>query len=167
MLNTEHFTLLAGKPASWDRETNERCKNGEQLTNVQIDQFNRGRESARLVKTVEGWGVHAASNLQQPQVIVVGILSKRDAIKEGEKWADECPDRREFFAAKRDMDKSKLTYRWTATFETIVEADPLDIDEVKEEGASINVPEDDVSKYQSDTWQIESITDEHGNAVDY
>tara|TARA_Y100000034_G_scaffold1017_1_gene1283 strand:+ start:6410 stop:6604 length:195 start_codon:yes stop_codon:yes gene_type:complete len=63
---------------------------------------------------------------------------------------------------------AKLIYRWTATFETTLEVDdPTNVDEVRNEGANINIPEDEYTEYQEDTFEIEKVEDEYGNPVDY
>lgn len=60
----------------------------------------------------------------------------------------------------------KLTYTWTATFETTIDVtDSDDIDEVRDSGANINIPEDADSKYVSDTWEIQTVVDEENREI--
>tara|TARA_Y100000310_G_C20626084_1_gene785972 strand:+ start:1244 stop:1567 length:324 start_codon:yes stop_codon:yes gene_type:complete len=103
MLNTKHFTLLAGDPKDWDQEILDGVHKHKQLVNIQIDQFNRGRESAELAKTPDGWFVKAASSLM-PQTMISGPLSFQGAVTSGIEWANADPKNREFFARNKYME---------------------------------------------------------------
>lgn len=115
MLNTNAFVVLAGNPGPWDEEMNKRCGAGsapgtlksEDLVQVQVDQHRRGRRSATLVSTIYGYSVRLASGLDERQVLFGGRalgrnVSKEEAIAFGIKWANEDPDKREFYVRKED-----------------------------------------------------------------
>ncbi len=62
----------------------------------------------------------------------------------------------------------KVKYRWTAIFETIVDVDDINnVDMIRDEGANINIPEDEHTKYEVDTWEIQSVTDMYGNEINH
>lgn len=110
MLNTTAFTLLAGNPSKWDEETATRCKPGryagtydsEDLCKVQVDQHQRGRRSAALVKTLYGWTVRLASGLDERQILCK-VETREQAIAWGTAWANEDPEKREFYAHTGDL----------------------------------------------------------------
>lgn len=53
----------------------------------------------------------------------------------------------------------KVTVRWTATFETIIEVpDDANQQDIHDAAADINLDGIEDTEYQSDTWEIESIT---------
>ena len=112
MLNTAHFTLLAGEPEPWDAEIRDARGPGFSLTEMQVDQHQRGRRSAQLVKTMYGWSVRFASGLDN-NAILFGSRQTHErgedcsietAIRFGIQWANECPDSREFFALTRNLE---------------------------------------------------------------
>jgi hypothetical protein len=113
MVNTAHFTLLAGNPSKWDEETRRLCTPGRYadtydspgLIKVQVDQHRRGRRGAILTKTFKGWSVRASSGLDAHQVLFVTETREgRDqAIAWGVAWANQDPDNREFIARKDDL----------------------------------------------------------------
>lgn len=110
MLNTSHFTLLAGNPSKWDEETLRLCKPGRyegtydsaDLCKVQVDQHRRGRRSATPVKTMYGWTVRLASGLDERQILCK-VETREEAIAWGKAWANEDPENREFYAAAKDL----------------------------------------------------------------
>lgn len=109
MINHRDFVLLAGKPDTWDQETLSRRRSGEDLVAIQRDQHGRGRLSAVLAKGESGWYVRAGSSLVQPDIFANtqkhgGPLdgSKRAAVEWGKQWASEDPERREFYANRKD-----------------------------------------------------------------
>lgn len=103
MLNTKHFTLLAGNPQFWDDETTVSVSEGIDLCEVQVNQHNRGRRSAQLGHGYYGWSVRAASNLTTPAVISKAFETREEAITEGIRWANVDPDNREFFSSNGDL----------------------------------------------------------------
>jgi len=105
MINTNQFEVLAGSPKKWDDETKERTARGVALTDVQIDQFQRGRRGAKLVNSLRGWGLRAISNLQEPAVIFSpnSETTKQQVVEMGIDWANADPDNREFIALKSDL----------------------------------------------------------------
>ncbi len=110
MLNTSHYTVIAGNPAKWDEETLKRCRPGkvegtvasEDLCAVQVDQHNKGRRGAVLTRTIYGWSVRADSGLENFKLLA-GKMSRAEAIAWGTKWVAEDPDRREFYATNKDL----------------------------------------------------------------
>lgn len=107
MLNKEHFTLIAGKPQTWDEETLRRTQRGkESLVDVQKDQFNRGRRSAKLTQLASGWAVVDNTGLVPPDQarLFNKAKTRAAAIVWGRTWAETDPDNREFFASKTDME---------------------------------------------------------------
>jgi len=114
MLNTEHFTLLAGDPTAWDNEVRERCQPGKQpgtfasadLCQVQVDQARRGRLEAELVRSVYGWTVRYASGLQGRAIIYrTGEHSPALALKLGREWVDRDPANRSMFVRKYEVER--------------------------------------------------------------
>ena len=59
------------------------------------------------------------------------------------------------------MEKFKV--RFTVTFETEVECERKD---VRDEVADLFIPEDDQTKYVTDTFEVESIKDEEDNEIE-
>ena len=57
----------------------------------------------------------------------------------------------------------KYKVRFTATFETWVECDKEDLQDAI---CDVNIPEDNETKYVSDTIELESVEDEDGNEVE-
>jgi hypothetical protein len=110
MMNTTHFMVLAGDPASWDEETRRLCRSGiyentynsEDLCKVQVDQFFRGRRSATIVETIYGWSVRSDSNLDN-RAIYLSRVTKEAAIKFGIAWANEDPKNREFYVSRQHV----------------------------------------------------------------
>jgi len=105
MLDTEHFTLLAGRSQGWDKEVVRRTQAGESLIEVQKWQYAHGRLSMQLVECVHGWGVRSATSLMLPyQTGDNNIrMSHLEAIKRGMEWAYEDEVNREFFARTSDL----------------------------------------------------------------
>jgi hypothetical protein len=100
MLNTEHFTLLAGNPQKWDNEIVRR--KGESLTDIQKDQYRRGRRSASLHSVHQGtqWIIVAAS-FDWPELMCPAQDNRDDAIEAGKAWVNEDPENREFFVRNK------------------------------------------------------------------
>lgn len=111
MLNTEHFTVLAGNPAKWDAESAALPDRGGSLVRLQVEQANRGYLSATLVESMYGWGVRYGSGLQGFGILLSGRggVSRAEAIAWGTVWANKDPENREFYARKSDLAKSD---RW-------------------------------------------------------
>jgi len=120
MMNSEHFTVLAGNPAKWDAETLTRVRpgqyagtyNSEDLCSVQVDQWSRGRRSAVLTSSMYGWSVRIDSGLGDRQILAGSRRgekldgTKEDAIRWGKAWAEEDPENREFYARNSDLGSS-------------------------------------------------------------
>jgi hypothetical protein len=117
MLNTEHFTLLAGRPEKWDEEVRQQASraagqdDGIKLLELQEDQHARGRRSVEVVKSGSGWAVRCASRLDNFQ-LVGG--SRADAHWPGTyavaaawgiNWANEDPANRECFVRRADAEQ--------------------------------------------------------------
>lgn len=100
MLNKRMFVLLAGAPGAWDAEVESRVASGESLVKVQVDQHNRGRRSARLIKGPKGFCVRFDSSLDGFQAITKWFDARGDAVAFGIKWADEAPLFREFYVKR-------------------------------------------------------------------
>ena len=100
MLNTEHFTLLAGNPEPWDTALIDGVASGESLTDIQERQHLFGRRCAVLVAVANGmWAVAYDSSLDD--FAAIGVVNSRDeAIALGKGWANEDPDHRNFYARK-------------------------------------------------------------------
>ena len=113
MLNTKDFLMVAGDPRAWDLEMLQRChKNhrllnggGASLTEVQVDQHERGRRSAELIRGIKGWYVRYSSGLDE-----FGILAEvgsdvdgtiEDAIFWSMKWVMGDYVNREVFVCKQ------------------------------------------------------------------
>ena len=105
MLNTEHFTLIAGNPAEWDKETLRRVRGSRQesLPEVQKDQYGRGRRSAKLLHLTTGWAIVDGSGLTDHPILFKGAKVLGEAFTWGKTWAEQDPANREFFASKADM----------------------------------------------------------------
>lgn len=102
MINKVSFTLLAGNPDTWDQEVTRRIDAKESLVDIQVDQHNRGRRSARLIEGGAGWFVRYASNLSD-MAILFGPATKKQCLDFGTRWANEDPTNREFFALKTQL----------------------------------------------------------------
>ncbi len=111
MLNDRDFILLAGQPQPWDDETRARCRpgpvpgtcNSDDLVKVQVEQHQRGRRVAQLVRTIYGWSVRYASAIDQCALMFPGISEPATlaaCILWGRTWAEEDPVNREFIARK-------------------------------------------------------------------
>jgi len=116
MLNTNAFTLLAGKPKEWDDEILICCKGGNRpgtfdstdLCTIQADQSARGRRSAELVHSVRGWTVRYASGLQGFAILhSSGNHNPKDALKWGIAWACEDPQNREFYVRTDEVERNQ------------------------------------------------------------
>lgn len=114
MLNDRDFLLLAGQPKSWDDETRRRCRpgrgsntvNSEDLIKVHVEQHQRGRREAQLVRTIYGWSVRYASTIDNCALLFPGEnapATLAECILWGRAWADEDPANREFFGRKRSL----------------------------------------------------------------
>lgn len=103
MLNTQQFTLLAGNPESWDAE----LRSTPNLVACQEDQHRRGRRSAILIPTLNGWSVRLASGLDNPQVLLKGATFE-DARTFGQNWANQNPADREFYIRNSDLGKAQV-----------------------------------------------------------
>lgn len=57
----------------------------------------------------------------------------------------------------------KYKVQFSVTFETTVECDPEDLQDAI---CDVNIPEDDETKYVTDTIELVSVEDENGNEVD-
>jgi hypothetical protein len=58
----------------------------------------------------------------------------------------------------------KYKVHFTVTYEVEIDCNPEDI---KDEVVNLNIPEDEETKYVSDTFEVSSIEDENGNQVDF
>ena len=62
---------------------------------------------------------------------------------------------------------TELTVRWTAVYETKIKVkDPADVQEVRDAAADIDICIPG-SEYQSDTFEVEKVTDSKDNEVDH
>ena len=72
----------------------------------------------------------------------------------------------EWHDCARDFRQTKLTCRWEATFETKFWVDdPNDADEIRDICSNIDIPEGEDTEYQTDTWEVEKVTDKDDNEV--
>jgi len=103
MLNTEHFTPLAGRPEDWDEEVRRRAseagENVVSLPELQDEQHARGRRSVEVVKSAHGWTVRCASGIDNFH-LVAGNRHDADwprtyaaAAAWGINWANEDPEK--------------------------------------------------------------------------
>jgi len=114
MLNDKHFVLLAGNPTKWDNEIREKvskvgdCFESNNLCNLQVNQFARGRLSANLIRSMYGWTVRYASGLQDFAIIHSSRkFNIQEALEFGIKWANEDPENREFYVSKMDIENAR------------------------------------------------------------
>lgn len=111
MLNTQHFTVIAGNVDTWDNEIRERVANGEDLPSVQVSQYGRGRRSAELVKTFRGWSVRSGTGLDDRRILFGGRnirpLTFAEAVAWGIEWANQDPTNREFFVRNSDLEAAR------------------------------------------------------------
>jgi hypothetical protein len=117
MLNTEHFTLLAGRPEKWDEEVRQHASYagvhnvGINLPKLQEDQHDRRRRSIEVVKSGCGWTVRCASGLDNFQLIhgarhdAHWPATYAAAAAWGINWANEDPGNRECFVRKADAEE--------------------------------------------------------------
>jgi hypothetical protein len=117
MLNTEHFTLLAGRPEKWDEEMRHQASGaadenvGINLPELQEDQHDRGRRSVEVVKSAYGWTVRCASGLDNFQLVAGSRREPRwpgtyaAAAAWGINWANEDPANRECLVRKVDAEE--------------------------------------------------------------
>ena len=109
MLNTDHFVLIAGTPENLDADTQRRIDEGEELSAIQEDHYDRGRRSLELRSTLMGWVVASgtpslsASDIywrpsEQLGKIRVGGLA--NCLEWGIAFVNEDPQMREFYVRK-------------------------------------------------------------------
>jgi hypothetical protein len=102
MINVTYFKLIAGDPAQWDTEFAQLIAEGRSLPDVQQDQHDKGRRSARLYQAKGGWTVASDSSLDN-RAVLAGPMARKDALQAGIAWASEDPAHREFYALKGDL----------------------------------------------------------------
>jgi hypothetical protein len=117
MLNTEHFTILAGRPEKWDEEVRQQASRaagqdvGINLPELQEDQHARGRRSVEVVKSGCSWAVRCASGLDNFQLVGGSRVAAHwpgtyaAAAAWGVNWANEDPANRECFVRKADAEE--------------------------------------------------------------
>ncbi len=97
MLNTEHFTYLAGNSEEWDDEMARRVADGEDLCSLQVECHGRGRLEAEVVKTLKGWSVRYATGLMDFGLLFKGCKTFKEAVSKARRWVEDDPDRRAAF----------------------------------------------------------------------
>jgi len=102
MLNTDHFTLLAGS-TDWDDEMRRRREAGEDLVALQVEFHGRGRCEAEVVKTLNGYSVRYASGLSNFGLIFRGCKTYEEAVEKGTRWVEEDPSGRSLFVRNSDI----------------------------------------------------------------
>jgi hypothetical protein len=114
MLNTEHFSLLAGRPEECDEEIRQQASRAANqnvainLRELQEEQHYHGRLSVEVVKSGCGWTVRCASGLDNFQLVAGNRhdaywpATYAGAAAWGINWANEDPGNRECFARKAD-----------------------------------------------------------------
>jgi len=117
MLNTEHFTLLAGSAEKWDEEIREQASRaadqnvGISLSELQEDEHHCGRRSVEVVKSAYDWTVRCASGLDNFQLVAgSGCDAHRPgsyaaAAAWGINWANEDPENRMCFVRRADAEE--------------------------------------------------------------
>lgn len=109
MLN-QKCILLAGNPAKWDAEMANLPNRGQSLVDLQVSQAGRGRLSAHLVRSIYGWTIRYASGLQDFAIIYKsGSSNIADAMQVGIEWANEAPEKREFYVDSWTIEEARRT----------------------------------------------------------
>lgn len=103
MLNTQHFTYLAGTPEPWNTEMRSRIDQGESLVDLQVEFHGRGRCEAHVVKTLKGYSVRYASGLDNFGLLFRGCDSYEDAVQKGTEWVQEAPTFRALYVRNSDI----------------------------------------------------------------
>ena len=103
MMNTTHFTNLAGNSTPWDEEMARRVKAGEDLCDLQVEFHGRGRVEAEVVKTLKGYSVRYASGLMDRGLLFKGCNTYEEAVEKGTAWVAQAPDHRGLFVRNSDM----------------------------------------------------------------
>jgi len=117
MLNTEHFSLLAGRPEEWDEEIRQQASRAANqnvainLRELQEEQHYHGRLSVEVVKSGCGWTVRCASGLDNFQLVhgarqdAQWPATYAAAAAWGINWANEDPANRECRVRKVDAEE--------------------------------------------------------------
>lgn len=113
MINKTAFIVIAGAPGAWDAETQSRTAQGEYLPDIQEDQRSRGKLEAEILRSIYGWYVRSGSGLDNFGIMYIPIQDVADkgfaeAMDWGNKWAEEDPQAREFYARRSELFKHPL-----------------------------------------------------------
>ena len=109
MLNSDRFVLLAGVPFTWDAALLA-CPIRD-LPALMDRQFRKGRRTAVLERTPDGWCVRSGSGLESFRVLHSEVrtargsrpLTRDEAVLWWSRWALQDPLRREFVALRADV----------------------------------------------------------------
>ena len=107
MLNTEHFTRIAGGQ-DWDDEMRSRIDAGEDLIQLQMEFHGRGRQEAIIVDTLRGFSIRYVSGLFDRALIFKGIKSYDEAVRIGTEWVEKAPQIRSLIVRNSMLDRLGL-----------------------------------------------------------